>query len=175
MTSAHRGRRVWVASLVGGWVGATILLAGPRAAAHPYHLTTTTVDVRKDRLEVTVVVAPEDLQEALRRAAGRPVDIDKASDLDRLARAYIEARFVVTHGDKTCKLRWVGSEVETDAARLFFEFDLREAPASYRLVNRIFFDIAPAQVNRVQVRHGTRRHTLRFQRGTAPLVLLPRS
>lgn len=142
------------------------------AWAHPYHMSTAKADLRKGRLEVTLEVTPEDLQEALRRASGRDVNIDKDDDIDALAHAYARKRFVVNGPKGKVEMTWVGCEVEETVARLYFEFAVPGNADRYTLRNAVFFEIAPAQVNRVIVRRGDHRHTLAFRATdrAAPLV-----
>ncbi|MBV1858791.1 MAG: hypothetical protein KUG77_10295, partial [Nannocystaceae bacterium] len=54
-----------------------------------------------------------------------------------------------------------------EAARLFFEFKLPKDPAGVTVRNAVFFELTPAQINRVQVRRGKRSITHRF-RATDP-------
>ena len=152
-----------------------VLLAGALALlpatafAHPYHTTSAVADVRGRTVEVTLTVTPEDLQEALRRSAGRTIDIDTAPEVDALTHAYTKSRFVLTHEDQPLALRWIGTEIEADTARLYFEFRLPKKARDITVRNSVFFELAPAQINRVLVREDGHRHTLRFSpRDPAP-------
>ncbi|MGH1345378.1 MAG: DUF6702 family protein [Nannocystales bacterium] len=154
-------RRSWIAGAIG-------LLALPQLAhAHPVHASAAVADIRGRRLEVTLTVAPEDLQEALRRESGRALDIDTDANIDALAQAYVEERFILADGSGPLPLNWIGCEVTDEAAHLFFEFKLPKAPREVTLRNAVFFELTPAQVNRVQVRRGKSSVTHRF-RATDP-------
>lgn len=147
-------------------------LVPTRVRAHPYHTTSAVADVRGRTLEVTLTVTPEDLQEALRRRAGRPVDIDADPEVDALAHHYVATRFVVKHAKAPLTMQWIGCEVEAETARLYFEFPLPADLTAVTLRNGVFFELAPAQINRVLVRRGKKARTLRFRAEDAaePLV-----
>ncbi|MEM7154060.1 MAG: DUF6702 family protein [Myxococcota bacterium] len=153
------GRRALLAGLAGALVARS-------AGAHPYHVSTAEAWVRDGRLEVALKVSPEDLQEALRRAAGKKVDID--GDISALIRAYLRKHFTVRGPDGLVPMKWVGSEVEVETAWLYFEYETPGSAKGYALYSGVFFDIAPAQVNRVLVHHGTASRTLRFRPGDRP-------
>ncbi len=142
---------------------AAALCSPGTAAAHPYHTSAAAVHVRGRRVEVSLRVTPEDLQEALRRRAKRRLDIDADPQVDALAKAYVSERFVVRSGSKRIEPTWIGAEIEDDTAHLYFEFVLRAGAKDVTLHDAIFFDIAPAQVNRVHVSRGTTTRTLLFR------------
>lgn len=148
--------------------GALSLAALPGiAAAHPVHASGAVADVRGRRVEVTLTVAPEDLQEALRRATGTAIDIDAEANLEALARAYVSKRFVLQGPAGPLSMTWIGCEVEDEAARLYFEFKLPKDPRDVTVRNAVFFELTPAHINRVQIRRGKTSRTHRF-RATDP-------
>lgn len=150
------GRR----AILGGLAAAFV--ARP-SSAHPYHVTSAEAWVRDGKLEVALQVSPEDLQEALRRSTGKKVDID--GDIAAPIQAYLRKHFTVRGPDGVVPMTWVGSQVELEAAWLYFEFEMTGSPKDHTIFSGVFFDIAPAQVNRVLVRRGTSTRTLRFRPG----------
>jgi len=152
--------------------GALSLAALPgTAGAHPVHASTAVADVRGRRVEVTLTVTPEDLQEALRRTTGTAVDIDTEANLEALAEAYVSKRFVLESPAGALPLRWIGCEVEDEAARLYFQFKLPKDSRGVTVRNAVFFELTPAHINRVQVRRGKTSRTHRF-RATDPAAPL---
>lgn len=154
--------------------GALTLVALPAIAhAHPVHASAAVADVRGRRVEITLTATPEDLQEALRRASGRLLDIDTDADIDALAHAYVEDRFTLEGPQGPLPLTWVGCEITDETARLFFEFKLPKDPSGVTVRSAVFFELTPAHINRVQVRRGKRSVTHRF-RATDPAAPLMR-
>lgn len=148
--------------------GALTVAALPRIVhAHPVHASAAVADVRGRRVEVTLTVAPEDLQEALRRKSGKTIDVDTEPDIDSLARDYVADRFTLEGPDGPLLFTWIGCEVEDEAARLFFEFNLPKDPSRVTVRSAVFFELTPAHINRVQVRRGKTSVTHRF-RATDP-------
>jgi hypothetical protein len=152
--------------------GLSLTLVPSAAFAHPYHTSSTVADVRGRKVEVTLTVTPEDLEEALRRQTSRVLDIDTDAKVDPLAEAYVKARFNVEGDEGPIDLSWVGSEIEDDAARLYFEFRLPKDASAVTIRNAVFFELAPAQINRVLVRRGKKTRTLRFRADDPPKPLL---
>ncbi|MEM9457444.1 MAG: DUF6702 family protein [Myxococcota bacterium] len=155
------GRR----TVLGGVAG---LLVARTGWAHPYHVSTAEVRLRGGKLEVTLEVSPEDLQEALRRLTGKDIDIDGGDAISPLIRAYLQKHFTLRGPNGPIPMVWVGSEIELEAAWLYFEYEIPGSPLHYMLYSGVFFDIAPAQVNRVLVRQGKKTRTLRFRPGDRP-------
>lgn len=148
--------------------GALTLAALPGVVhAHPVHASAAVADIRGRRVEVTLTVTPEDLQEALRRESGTTLDIDTDANVDALAHAYVKDRFILEGPDGPLSLVWIGCEIEDESARLFFEFTLPKDLSSVTVRNAVFFELTPSHINRVQVRRGKGSVTHRF-RATDP-------
>ena len=152
--------------LTGGAVAAL-----PRLAqAHPYHATLTEARHNREQgtLECSMRVDPHALQAALRRAGDRKLKVDSidGASLDRLCDAYLRTHFEMSAPKSAARpLAFVGHELGDDFAWLHFQVAVGsgESLSGFRLENRVFFEIAPAQVNRVQIRHGGRTQTLLFR------------
>jgi len=69
-------------------------------------------------------------------------------------------------------IRWVGKEVSSKEAWLYFEISRPQGIEGLKLLNRIFLEIIPDEVNTVRVRHGKQRVTLRFDRNSRKPVPL---
>jgi hypothetical protein len=149
---------------------ATIGLLPRLAAAHPYHTTLTQArhNRKQGTLECSLRADPDALQAALRRAGSPKLKIDRSEtdDLDRLCDAYLRAHFrVQSPRAESLPLAFVGHELNSDFAWLHFQFAVgkSESLVGFRIQHQVFFEIAPAQVNRVQVRHGAGTQTLLFR------------
>lgn len=162
-------RRVLLGALV------SIGIAGwsSRGAAHPQHDSIARAHLRPGRLEVALRVVPDDLEEALRVANQRRVDLDHTPNVDALIAEYLRERFSVRRsGASPCTLRWVGKEVEVAHAWLYFEIVIPDGPTDHVLSNTLFFEIAPTQVNTVRLNAHGKTRTLVFtrQRARYPLA-----
>ena len=151
------------------------LTAGVNLQAHPFHATYTEVDwnAKSKVLEVALRVQPEDLDRVLSLRAKRKIDIEKTKDVDKLIQKYLAEVFLVEPKLKQpVAIRWVGKEVSSKEAWLYFEISRPQGIEGLKLLNRIFLEIIPDEVNTVRVRHGKQRVTLRFDRNSRKPVPL---
>ena len=135
--------------------------------AHPFHATYTEVDwnAGKKVLEVALRVQPEDLERVLRARAKRRVNLETTKGVDTLIQQYLGEVFLILPTPAKAKsLRWVGKEVSSKEAWLYFEIPRPEGIENLKLLNRIFLEILPDQVNTVRFREGKKRKTLIFNR-----------
>lgn len=135
-----------------------LLVASATAAvlrAHTYHFAVVQVDhnTQSRRLEFVVTLHADDLQEALRRRTGRPIEIDRAKDAEALVQAYVRDRLELRNPDgKPAALKWVGMEVKLHFVTIYLE--ATAPPRTERLTARadFFFDLFADQVNALRLR-----------------------
>ena len=158
-------------------VGMLLVMVTNTLHAHPFHATYAEVDWNREKkvLEIALRVQPEDLERVLRAKTGRRIDIEKTKDVDKLIRHYLAEVFVVLpREDKAKSIRWIGKEVSTKETWLYFEIVRPQGIENVKLLNRIFLEILPDQVNTVRVRHGKQRTTIRFNRDhQVPVTVKP--
>jgi len=151
------------------------LTAGVNLQAHPFHATYTEVDwnAKNKVLEVALRVQPEDLDRVLSLRTKRKIDIEKTKGVDKLIQKYLTEMFLVEPKLKQpVAIRWIGKEISSKEAWLYFEIPRPQGIEGLKLLNRIFLEILPDQVNTVRVRQGRQRVTLRFDRNSRKPVLL---
>jgi hypothetical protein len=144
-----------------------VLTTSATLQAHPFHATYTEVDwnAKKKVLEVALRVQPEDLERVLRTRAKRRVDLETTKGVDVLIQQYLaEVLLVVPQPEKPATIRWIGKEVSSKEAWLYFEIPRPQGIENLKLLNRIFLEILPDQVNTVRFRDGKKRKTLIFNR-----------
>lgn len=153
------GRQVFLAALLS--LGATAALA------HPFHVSLAEAEYNaKDRmLEVALRVHPSDLEEALRRQAGRRIVLEKETESVPQIQNWLRQSLVFkSSSGKVAEIRWVGQEVSVQEAWLYFEVPLPQGLENVEITNRIFFDLLPDQVNTINIRDGQRKLTRHFTR-----------
>lgn len=147
------------------------------ASAHPYSVTTSQLDWNADAglFEVALRLLPEQLEDVLRGRKVAPAD--RAAVDAALADWLRENVALKTPSGELAALRWVGKEIEADAAWLYFELVLPvgAAPEGLELRNTLLFESAPHQLNTVRVRVGERQRAwlLRADRPVVVLTLAP--
>ena len=132
---------------------------------------------KSQKFEVALCLWPADLEKALQRQAGRPIDIAKDADIDQLMAAYIGKRFTIdskpydterkkmedspttgpTDRDATNKtvdhlprLKWHGHEANAKEVWLYFEVT-GDSKANWTVENRVFFELNDDQLNHIPV------------------------
>jgi len=142
-----------------------LLLLGNIAAAHPCHSSIAEAEwnAKTGRLEIALQVNPVDLEQALRRLADRPIDLDKSAGIDRLIQKYLARSFFAREPDgKQAKLIWVGHEVDVKDAWLYFEVPLKKGPENVTFGLAFFLELLPDQANTINFRVGKLRKSLTF-------------
>jgi hypothetical protein len=148
-------------------LAAAVLLWGAAAWAHPFHVSLAEAEYDRESgvLEVALRVHPADLEEALRKQAGKRIVLDQSADADERIVAYLRRTFAMkTPQGEAAEIRWVGKEVSVKQAWLYFEVPLPGGIENVEVSQRMFFELLPDQVNTVHLRDGERRVTLHFTR-----------
>ncbi len=156
----------------------TFLPLGSVARAHPFHVSATEVEHRRETqsLEISLRVDPDDLEKALGRRARRRVKLDRTDGVDELIAAYLRERFVVRRAKGAeGELIWVGKEIDVKHAWLYFEIRVPGRVDGLRISNRVFFELYREQSNLVTFKDGGRRSSLRLtpDRPEAPIRWRP--
>jgi len=78
-------------------IGATANGAFGAEPPHPYHVSLAEVNwnTKSHKFEVALCLWPADLEKALARQTGRPIDLEKEPNIDRLMESYIAKRFTI--------------------------------------------------------------------------------
>ncbi len=88
-------------TLVAILIGFTANVATAAEPPHPYHVSLAEVNwnAKSQNFEVALCLWPADLEKALTRQTGRPIDLEKEANIDRLMEAYIAKRFTIHSTD----------------------------------------------------------------------------
>jgi len=141
-------------------------LASP-PAAHHFSRTLAEADYNREskKLEVALSIAPHDLEWVLTQRRGKRVDLERTPGAEDFVLEYLSEVFSIKNaaGDKV-DLDWIGMEVHTKVAWLYFEVDLPDGLEKVQLTNRILLRWERDQVNTVNLTDGETRATLTFDR-----------
>ena len=138
------------------------------AAAHKYYMSLAQVEynAQSKSVEIALRVFADDLELALKRRAGRDVNLDRTKDADRIILAYLRDTFEIKNRDgETKALKWVGMEVRSGVAWLYLEAEMPEGLSGARLRDHLLFELFEKQVNVVSLRFAGARADLVFVRG----------
>lgn len=148
------------------------------AAAHPFHVSVAEAEWNAEtrRLEVALRLAPEDLEAALSQRSDTKVRLEDSEQVDAMIVDYLNAHFSLRKTNeeeepRPLALKWIGKEVSTKSAWLYFEIDAPDGVAGLELRNDLLVDHEETQINTVVLREGQRKLTLRFdKKHTAEIV-----
>ena len=126
-------------------------------AVHPQHVTLAEAEWNPESrsLEIALRITPVQLEEAVERHAGRPVDLDAGAS-DAAVAAWLAAAFVVAPPDPDpaddeapdpVALKYVGKEVGVSRAWLYFEAPLPGGWEGATIANRVRLATEPEQHN----------------------------
>jgi hypothetical protein len=159
------------------------------ALGHPAHSTYAEAEWNSEsrRIEVAYQLRSYDLEQALQDFCGRPVDLEKTEQLDKLLAEYFSKYFyvewessVAATGERSVKnfstpagpsseqplnhsvIHWIGNEFNAKITWVYFELEIDGTPDGKRLVNRVLLDILDRQTNVVELGIGHRQLTLQF-------------
>jgi len=151
-----------------------VMISIDDVAAHPRHLSIAEADwnAETQRLEIALQVNPVDLEQALRRIANRPIDLDRTAGIDRLMEDYLGRTFFAKERDGgNAKLIWVGHEINLKDAWLYFEVPLKSGPVNATFGAGLFFELLPDQANTINFKVGKLRKSLTFTADQLEAVL----
>lgn len=158
------------------------------AHAHSLHQSTAEAEYNPTtkKLEVSLTVFINDLEQALIRQCEREMRLDKtlAAEFDAQILAYLDKTFVVTDAaGKAAEISWVGRQLDEETQKsvdptvtLFFEFALPRGltDANVTLKHAVFFELFKDQVNLIQLRHDALKSEARFTHDNETRDLLVR-
>lgn len=142
------------------------------APSHPFHVSFAEIswNPTSGNFEIALCVWPADLEKALARQQGKPVDLDQVEGIEDLMSQYVAGRLVISKIDATKSsspntIRWVGQQVGLKKAWLYFEVPGETRPGQWRIENRIFFELNEGQINQVQLVTGGEQQSLSLSPG----------
>ena len=151
------------------------LLLWASVMAHPAHVSMAEMewDATSKIFEVSLKIAPDDLELALSQALGRRISLPGTQQLDELLRDLLTARFTIRpETGKPLALHWIGHEISPRAVWLYFEFRPDPGQNAFDLSNRLLLEVRAQQVNTVNFNLGKQRQTFRFSRDDVEARLL---
>jgi len=132
-------------------------------ASHPGHASLAEIEwnPKSGNFEIALCVCPEDLQQVLSIAAGKPIRLELENEIDELLRAYVAKHFRILPNHRDDKkplendpqwgqIRWVGQEIDIERVWLYFELSGDSKLADWKISNEMFFELNPEQLNLIQ-------------------------
>lgn len=135
---------------------------------HRFHTSLTRIDYNAEdkNIEITIQLFTHDLEKVLERFSKKRIDFEKSAEIDPIIEKYLSENFVLQNrkGEKL-KLKWVGKELNVDAAMIYLEISSDENPAGFSLQNTIFFESFAEQTNLVIIKYNDKKADLLYKAG----------
>jgi len=123
---------------------------------HPFYVSVTEIkhNTSSKQLEVSVRVFFDDFEKALEKKAKTNVNILKPADRQEMNKRiadYINTHLIIQANGKQVNLKFIGYEIEEDAAWCYFESSKMEDIKEIKIMNDILFNEHPTQTNMLHV------------------------
>ena len=134
---------------------------------HPFYVSVTQIEQNRETktIQVSVRVFFDDFEAALDKRYNTKINILKPSNrkkVDLLIADYIENHLKIKTNGKPVPLKYVGYEIEEEAAWCYFEADKQETVQSLTIMNNILFEQHPAQINMIHAIVNGRRKSIKL-------------
>ncbi len=153
----------------------TIIL-GWKVLLHPFYISVT--DIRysssNQNLEVSQRIYWDDLEVALANHANFKVDFlnpDDSDTLNELVEKYLLSMMDITVNGKNVQLRYLGYEIEDEAAWFYFETNKVEIPKEVGIKSRLLLDNFDSQQNIFNFYLGNKPKSLMLYEGNETGIL----
>ena len=126
---------------------------------HPYYLGVTEVkyNSKSSVMELSMKLFTNDLEDALRKTTGKPVDLLNPKDkeaMHALLIEYIRKRFTMKVNSKVAPLQIIGYEKEEEAVWIYLQSAKVPKPKTIDIDNTLLYDYLPQQIQIVHVSVG---------------------
>ena len=134
----------------------TLLLSlGWLVFTHPFHLSLTEIKYNStsERLEISQKIFWDDLEIALTEYHDEPIDFlnpPSKEKLNKQIESYLNTQSKIWVEEKAIGLKFLGFEVEEDAAWFYLESENVENPISIKVKNSVLVENFPDQKNVIQ-------------------------
>lgn len=121
---------------------------------HPFYVSVTQIEQNQktNAVQVSVRIFYDDFEKTLNEEYKAKINISKPlnkKQVDDLINAYITEHLKIKANGKPLALKYVGYEIEEDAAWCYFETVPLPPVAKFNIVNDILFEAHPSQVNMI--------------------------
>lgn len=126
---------------------------------HPFYLSLTELkyDASKKNIEVSCKMFTNDLEDALKKNSGKPVDLlnpKNKQEVEKILFEYIKKRLSISINNKQVILKYIGYEKEEEAIWTYMEITDCELPKTLTIDNKLLYDYLKEQINIVQCEVG---------------------
>lgn len=121
---------------------------------HPFYVSVTEIEQsqKTGKLQVSTRIFYDDLEKALDKRYKANVNILRPANkkqVDALISAYVKEHLKLKAGNRELLLKYIGYEIEEEAAWCYFETDKTDPVGNLNIQNNILFEQHESQVNMI--------------------------
>ncbi|NVJ98459.1 MAG: hypothetical protein HWE25_09920 [Alphaproteobacteria bacterium] len=152
-----------------------VVLSALPASAHDIHATMTEVlwNERDQSLELVVEMHAELLEARLSIELGERLSFLEEQHFDVLQSAtapLLEEHLYLSEGEAPINLTYLGLEYRDDHVYLYLETEMSEAPKTLTVMNSLFLDDLPGQINTVVAKVGEKMEAGQITVSSDPVI-----
>lgn len=144
-----------------------LVLLAAVASAHSFHASITELELNPatKRAEVAVRVFSDDLEAAINLGHSKHLAIDSPGAEARIL-AYVNAHLSLRNAKgEASPWKWIGRETDVKTTWIYVDAPWQPGATAETLVNSLFFELFPDQVNSVNIMRDGKRSGVTFVRG----------
>jgi len=127
---------------------------------HPFYISVVDIkqDVKQQSLNISVRLFTNDLEDALRKITGKPIDVlnpKNKTETDSIVFQYIKKRLAIQLNGKLQVLHFIGYEREEESVWAYLEIHKVIKPKTLMVDAKLLYDFLPQQVNIVHAEINT--------------------
>lgn len=133
--------------------------------AHPYYVSISEIriDTVSKSVNVSCKLFIDDLQDALYRINKIPVNLFKQeNENNTMLENYFKERFKLSIGSKALPLKFIGYEIEEEAAWCYLEANKIESSGKVIVLNSLLYDYLPDQTNFIHCYYNQQRKSFKL-------------
>ena len=119
---------------------------------HPFYISVVDIkqDAKQQSLNVSVRLFTSDLEDALRKTMGKPIDVlhpKNKTEMDSMVCYYIKKRLAIQVNGKLQTLHFIGYEKEEESVWAYLEIQKVVKLKTLTVDTKLLYDFLPQQVN----------------------------
>ena len=133
-------------------VFALIIVSSFGSWKHPFYISVVDIkhDAKQESLNISVRLFTNDLEDALRKTTGKPIDVlnpKNKTEIDSIVFQYIKKRLAIQLNGKLQVLHFIGYEKEEESVWTYLEIQKAMKPKTLTVDTKLLYDFLPQQVN----------------------------
>lgn len=121
---------------------------------HPFYVSVTQIEQNQQTktVQVSVRIFFDDFEKALNKRYKSNINILKPADrkkVDLLIADYINTHLKIKANNKPLTLKYIGYEIEEEAAWCYFETEKQPRVRIFSIMNNVLFEQHPTQINMI--------------------------